>query len=69
MSKGFNVAYKEENVVKSVHEPEKGDVIQVTFQDGYAEAKIEKKHVQKEGKQSDKTDICDSNDRIRRSCT
>lgn len=49
MSKGFSVAYKEENVVKSVHELEKGDVIQVTFQDGYAEAKIEKKHVQKEG--------------------
>ena len=49
MSKGFSVAYKEENVVKSVHELEKGDVIQLTFQDGYAEAKIEKKHVQKEG--------------------
>ncbi|MEK4386421.1 exodeoxyribonuclease VII large subunit [Solibacillus sp. FSL W7-1464] len=49
MSKGFSVAYKEENVVKSVHELEKGDVIQVTFQDGYAEAKIEKKRVQKEG--------------------
>ncbi|MEK5185494.1 exodeoxyribonuclease VII large subunit [Solibacillus sp. FSL W7-1324] len=49
MSKGFSVAYKEENVVKSVHELEKGDVIQVTFQDGSAEAKIEKKHVQKEG--------------------
>ncbi|MGA4517933.1 exodeoxyribonuclease VII large subunit [Solibacillus silvestris] len=49
MSKGFSVAYKEENVVKSVHELEKGDVIKVTFQDGYAEAKIEKKHVQKEG--------------------
>ncbi|MEK5080859.1 exodeoxyribonuclease VII large subunit [Solibacillus sp. FSL W7-1436] len=49
MSKGFSVAYKEKNVVKSVHELEKGDVIQVTFQDGYAEAKIEKKHVQKEG--------------------
>lgn len=49
MSKGFSVAYKEENVVKSVHELEKGDVIQVTFQDGYAVAKIEKKHVQKEG--------------------
>lgn len=49
MSKGFSVAYKEQNVVKSVHELDKGDVIQVTFQDGYAEAKIEKKHVQKEG--------------------
>ncbi|MER2027898.1 MAG: exodeoxyribonuclease VII large subunit [Solibacillus sp.] len=49
MSKGFSVAYKEENVVKSVHELEKGDVIEVTFHDGYAEAKIEKKHVQKEG--------------------
>lgn len=49
MSKGFSVAYKEGNVVKSVQELEKGDVIQVTFQDGYAEAKIEKKHVQKEG--------------------
>lgn len=49
MSKGFSVAYKGGNVVKSVHELEKGDVIQVTFQDGYAEAKIEKKHVQKEG--------------------
>ena len=49
MSKGFSVAYKEENVVKSVHELEKGDVIELTFHDGYAEAKIEKKHVQKEG--------------------
>lgn len=49
MSKGFSVAYKEENVVKSIHDVEKGDVIRVTFQDGQAEAKVMKKQVQKEG--------------------
>lgn len=42
MSKGFSVAYKEENVVKSIHELEKGDTLHVTFQDGFAEAKVEK---------------------------
>lgn len=50
MSKGFSVAYKDENVVKSVHELKKGDVVQMTFQDGFAEAKIVETHVQKEGK-------------------
>lgn len=50
MSKGFSVAYKDENVVKSVHELEKGDVVNMTFQDGFAEAKIINTHVQKEGK-------------------
>ena len=40
MSKGFSVAYKDENVVKSVHELKKGDVVHMTFQDGFAEAKI-----------------------------
>lgn len=49
MSKGFSVAYKDQNVVKSVHELEKGDVVNMTFQDGFAEAKIVKTHVQKEG--------------------
>lgn len=49
MSKGFSVAYKDENVVKSVQELKKGDVVNVTFQDGFAEAKIVKTHVQKEG--------------------
>lgn len=49
MSKGFSVAYKEDNVVKSIHELEKGDILHVTFQDGFAEAKVEKKHVHKEG--------------------
>ncbi|MBD8033443.1 MULTISPECIES: exodeoxyribonuclease VII large subunit [Solibacillus] len=49
MSKGFSVAYKEENVVKSIHELEKGDILHVTFQDGFAEAKVEKKHVHKKG--------------------
>lgn len=49
MSKGFSVAYKDENVVKSVQELKKGDVVNVTFQDGFAEAKIAKTHVQKGG--------------------
>ncbi|MBD8036989.1 exodeoxyribonuclease VII large subunit [Solibacillus sp. A46] len=49
MSKGFSVAYKEENVVKSIHDLEKGDTLHVTFQDGFAEAKVEKKHVNKDG--------------------
>ncbi len=49
MSKGFSVAYKDNNVVKSVHELQQNDIVNVTFQDGYAEAKIVKTHVQKEG--------------------
>ena len=49
MSKGFSIAYKDENVVKSVHELQKGDTVQVTFQDGYAQAKIMNTFGQKEG--------------------
>lgn len=49
MNKGFSVAYKDKNVVKSVRELQKNDVVNVTFQDGYAEAKIVTTHVQKEG--------------------
>ena len=49
MSKGFSVAYKDENVVKSIHELQKGDIVQVNFQDGYAQAEIVNTYVQKEG--------------------
>ena len=49
MSKGFSIAYKEEIVVKSIHDLKKDDVVHVTFQDGYAKAKIINTYVQKEG--------------------
>jgi exodeoxyribonuclease VII large subunit len=49
MSKGFSIAYKDENVVKSVHELQKGDIVQVNFQDGYAQAEIVNTYGQKEG--------------------
>ncbi|MGN7478390.1 exodeoxyribonuclease VII large subunit [Solibacillus silvestris] len=49
MSKGFSVAYKEEKVVKSIRELNKGDVIHVTFHDGFVEAEVTKKQEQKEG--------------------
>ena len=37
------------NVVKSVQELQKGDIVQVNFQDGYAQAEIVTTYVQKEG--------------------
>ncbi|MEK4426025.1 exodeoxyribonuclease VII large subunit [Solibacillus sp. FSL K6-1523] len=48
MNKGFSIAYKDETVVKSTMDLEKDDVVTITFQDGYAQAKILGTHVQKE---------------------
>lgn len=48
MNKGFSIAYKDENVVKSTMDLAKNDVVTITFQDGYAQAKILETHVQKE---------------------
>ncbi|ATP40946.1 exodeoxyribonuclease VII large subunit [Solibacillus sp. R5-41] len=49
MNKGFSIAYKDETVVKSTQDLAKNDVVTITFQDGYAQAKILETHVQKEG--------------------
>ncbi|MEK4628292.1 exodeoxyribonuclease VII large subunit [Solibacillus sp. FSL R7-0682] len=51
MSKGFSVAYKDENVVKSIHELQKNDLLDVTFHDGHAKAKIVSTHVRQEGEE------------------
>ncbi|MEG0470811.1 MAG: exodeoxyribonuclease VII large subunit [Solibacillus sp.] len=48
MNKGFSIAYKDEIVVKSTVDLAKNDVVTITFQDGYAQAKILETHVQKE---------------------
>ncbi len=48
MNNGFSIAYKDEIVVKSTVDLAKNDVVTITFQDGYAQAKILETHVQKE---------------------
>lgn len=48
MNKGFNIAYKDKIVVKSMQDLVKDDIVTITFQDGHAKAKILETHVQKE---------------------
>ncbi|MEG0473428.1 MAG: exodeoxyribonuclease VII large subunit, partial [Solibacillus sp.] len=45
MNKGFSIAYKDEIVVKSTVDLAKDDIVTITFQDGYAQAKILETHV------------------------
>lgn len=40
MEKGYTIPYKDDVVVKSIHQVEPGDLVKLTMQDGVVEAAV-----------------------------